>query len=92
MKAEVSDVILFVIFAQALDILVRQMNYNSPDVIPVILDQLTRSAVWKFRVDAAKLLVHLGKLVNYLAHVMYACLGNYYNAIDSHACGLVGLG
>ena len=48
---------------QALDILVRQMNYNSPDVVPVVLDQLTKSAVWKYRVDAAKLLVHLGKLL-----------------------------
>ena len=41
----------------------RQMNYNSPDVVPVVLDQLTKSAVWKYRVDAAKLLVHLGELL-----------------------------
>ena len=53
-------------YFQALDILVRQMNYNSPDVVPVVLDQLTKSAVWKYRVDAAKLLVHLGKLLGTL--------------------------
>ena len=36
------------------------MNYHSSDIVLVVLDQLDRSAVWKYRVDAVKLLVHLG--------------------------------
>ena len=46
--------------SQALDILIRQMNYQSADIVMVVLEQLDRSAVWKYRVDAIKLLVHLG--------------------------------
>lgn len=45
---------------KALDILIRQMNYHSQDIVAVVLDQFERSAVWKYRVDAVKLLVHLG--------------------------------
>ena len=66
------------------------MNYNSPDVIPVILDQLTRSAVWKFRVDAAKLLVHLGKWHHFgqCSRVCLVCIDNVHEVMGICVAGV----
>ena len=49
---------------QALDILVWQLNQTEWDIVCAVLDQLKHSPVWKYRRDAAKMVIHLGKYFN----------------------------
>ena len=51
----------FLIRIQALEILVRQLDFREFIVVEAAILQIQKSAVWKLRRDAAKLLVHLGK-------------------------------
>ncbi|XP_074647936.1 uncharacterized protein LOC141903632 isoform X2 [Tubulanus polymorphus] len=46
--------------ANALDVLVRQMNCHEPGIVNAVLDQLCSSPVWKYRHNAAKLIITLG--------------------------------
>ena len=46
---------------QSLEVLVRQMRATEPAVIHMVLHQFEKSALWKHRAAAAKLLVLIGE-------------------------------
>lgn len=52
----------------------RQVNHSTEDMVPFILTQLKDSPVWKYRRDAAKLLMHLGNVLIEM-HETYSIVG-----------------
>ena len=44
----------------------RQLNYRGWDMVEALLEQLKCSPVWKYRKNAAKLLILLGEFLMYI--------------------------